>query len=105
MFAGLQVFNGAGGVIVDTNIPYAKLLGIVESTGTNNGQVTVSMFESGQPFAVVLPSAYTPPGYWSFPNYPMVEISGGTLKWVFYDFYAGTGGGTRWPCKIVYGIY
>lgn len=78
MSFGLQVFNAAGGIILDTNTRAARILARI-STGTANGSYTYSGAFSGELQAVLDAPNYGNGGS----RIPSVSVSGTTVNWSF----------------------
>lgn len=100
---GLQTWDAAGVLKIDTNKRYAKFLGEVTSTGTADGSVSHSGLATGTPFAMVLPlpsgTKPEPPQNWIFPT---ARFNGTTLIW---EFAMNGIPYTKQPAKILYGVF
>lgn len=107
MNEGLQVWDAAGVLRLDTNISYARFLGEVANSGTANGSVIHADLAKGAPFALVLPlpsgTKPEPPQSWIFPT---IRFSGTTLIWEFitYSNASFPPSFSRQPAKILFGI-
>lgn len=108
MSQGLQVWDAAGVLRLDTNARYARFLGEVASTGTANGSISHAGLAKGTPFAMVLPlpsgTKPEPPQSWIFPT---ARFSGTTLIWEFITTSSASYPAavyTKQPAKILYGI-
>lgn len=95
MPVGLQVFDPAGNIAVDTSDLLGRVLG-VRAAGKVNGSINVPGFSTGTGWAAVLPhrvdDVYSPP-IWS--------ISGTTLSWSYSEPNAAY----RADATIIYGVY
>lgn len=99
MSQGLQVWNPAGQLILDTNMRLLKILGTVVATAPTGGSLTVPEFADGLAFANAIPIGNQTPGYLYF-NY---EISGTTLTWSWRSTAPTAPAGTQY--QLIYGIY
>lgn len=94
---GLQVWNAAGNLIVDTNTSLGIILGthtITKSSG--NGSLIVPNLALGTPFFLFV--AVTA----SF--FPAISISGTTISWVYDAFVNSVEPGSS-TYTILYGYY
>lgn len=107
MTAGLQIWNVAGGMILDGTHHVGKPLTVVSLTGGVSGSYTngVLTANGAQPFAA-FQRAYSfgvNKGYW-YLNSPRITISGNTVTWTYDSLngerYAENVGGI-----LVIGIY
>ncbi|WP_230958687.1 hypothetical protein [Burkholderia stagnalis] len=101
MSAGLQIFDGAGRLILDARSRAGRIVGIV-ATGGSDGGVPADL-SSGQPFWAFMPeqiffrvSGAEPP--------PLVSIDASGIRWS-YSPNGGSNAYTRVPGWIVYGVY
>ena len=92
MGAGLQVFNDAGVVVLDTSNRIAKVLGSISVN--NNGSVYVPLLAGNEPFFFVYANQAPDSVTGGLPN---VNCSGGTISWVYP--------GAVLSCTIIYGMY
>lgn len=99
MPAGLQTFDAAGNIIIDTSTRVGTLLGVVD-TGKSDGSLAVPAFALGTPFWSItsLDSSYTMYA-------PSVEVGylDGVyrIRWVFKD----SGASYNNTFRITYGVY
>lgn len=92
---GLQVWNSAGQLIVDTNNALGVILGVHTITkSAGNGSLSVPNLALGTPFFTLITSTG------SF--FPVIAISGTTISWTYDAFVASVepGGSTY---TILYG--
>ena len=88
---GLQVFDAAGNVIVDTSTRLGRVLGSATIGPSGSGSITNASFALGTPWCMIYNSS-------SFPTYePVISFSGTSLLWSFAY--------TSSSYTIVYGIY
>lgn len=93
---GLQIWDAAGNIVLDTNYRTARRLGSVV-TGTSNGSLYIPDFVQGQPFFISEPLLDNV-AYFVLPN---VVISGYTLSWSFPSQEASS----RNSMSIAYGVF
>lgn len=93
MGQGLQVFDGAGNLTLDTKDRLAKVLGTISVS--SNGSITVPLLTGNQPFILV----YSPNSSLTNTSQsePIVTISGSTITWTYQSGIV--------PVEIIYGIY
>ena len=92
MSQGLQVWDGGGAIVLDTNTRAGVALGVI-STGTSAGSFIDADLSLGEPFFFTLPGA---PG-WNG-NVAVITISGTTIYWSFPS------AGSNQSSLIIYGI-
>jgi hypothetical protein len=94
MGVGLQVWDAAGNLVVDTTTRVGKILGVTTLTGGVAGSVVDSRFGFGVGFWRVVPLT----------NYavamPTLSLSGDTLSWTWPNGGSGSQG-----YSLVYGVY
>ena len=96
MPVGLQIWDAAGNIVLDTNYRTARRLGSVV-TGTSNGSLSIPDLVQGQPFFISEPLLNNV-AYYVLPN---VTISGTTLSWSFPSQYPSS----RNSMSITYGVF
>lgn len=95
MAAGLQVWDGGGGLIFDTNDRVGRVIGSVY-TGGANGSIVHGELGAGQGFAIPLGVGFDGAG-----ALPTVRVDGSTLSWNYYT----APGFSNLNCLIIYGVY
>lgn len=95
MAYGLQIFDAAGNLIVDTNTRIGTFLDIV-SISNADGSATNAALAMGTPFWLlhVLDTAYNSIA-------PSVSVSGTTISWAWRT--PGDSGNPN--CKLIYGVF
>ena len=87
MSAGLQIFDPAGNVVLDTSTRLTRVLG--SQIVTQDGSISVSTNAGGRLFAYIVAGAAV-----QFSSLvPSVTISGNVITWMLN----GTGAGAGWP--------
>jgi hypothetical protein len=89
---GLQTWNSAGDLTLDTNYDVGRVLGITSIT-SSAGSVTDAGLTTGRPFWW-----YMKDDGGSFSTQPDISVSGSTLSWSW-----PSGGGSNG--RILYGVY
>lgn len=95
MASGLQLFDSAGAIVLDTNDSITRILGTVQTSRNVNGSLTAD-FDQGRPFFMYLSRGAS--GYTVLPD---VSISGRTLSWS----YSGKNQSNTTDAFILYGLY
>lgn len=86
---GLQVWDAAGSLIVDTSVKLARLLGVqVVGVGNPSGNLVDANFAQGTPWYFII-------GQLDPYNRPDVSIAGTTLTWTSRGSFTGS---------IMYGV-
>lgn len=93
MAAGLQVWDEFGRPLVEITDRMTRVLGLVD-TGGSNGSVSHVGFASGSSWFHVLT-----PAVGLTADFPNIVISGNTLSWTYTYLQYAT------PVQIVYGVY
>lgn len=96
MPAGLQTWDAAGRLRLDTSVRMANLVGSVYTNGTNGSLVTDT--SKGTPFFYVTCPSETGPEH----LLPIVSYSGNTLSW---QYIGGDGDSIRFGVTITYGFF
>jgi hypothetical protein len=92
---GLQVWDAAGNVAIDTTSSVGTIVGSV-AYGNTNGSATISEFSLGRPVWFVLPGTGGSSVY-----QPNITVSGNTLSWTWTI----SGSASNPPGVIAYGFY
>lgn len=92
---GLQVWNAAGVLILDTPMRLGRVLGTA-SIGNTNGSVSNALLTTGTPFWFVYSLNANAAVY-----QPVVSVAGSTLSWTW----AASGASYNTPCALIYGVY
>lgn len=102
MTAGLQIFDGAGRLILDAKSRAGRVVGIVH-TGGADGSASANM-SGGEPFWAFMPERIFYRVSGAEPS-PIVAINAGGVSWSYSPNYAGSNAYTRVPGWIVFGVY
>ncbi|AFQ50456.1 hypothetical protein [Burkholderia cepacia] len=102
MTAGLQIFDGAGRLILDAKSRAGRVIGIVH-TGGNDGSVAASM-TGGEPFWAFMPDQIFYRVSGAEPS-PVIAINAGSVSWSYSGNASGSNAYTKVPGWIVYGVY
>lgn len=97
MPSGIQIFNGSGSIVFDTNDRAGKIVGILNTTAPASGSVVLSGMGEGIPFFMCVNNQGTYGG-------PLLvwNASNSTLTWSF------TPGDASLPSEtytVYYGVY
>ncbi|KVL10754.1 hypothetical protein WJ45_02525 [Burkholderia ubonensis] len=102
MTAGLQIFDGAGRLILDAKSRAGRVVGIVH-TGGADGSVSANL-SGGEPFWAFMPERIFYRVSGAEPS-PIVSINAGGISWSYSPNYAGSNAYTRVPGWLVFGVY
>lgn len=79
MPAGLQIWDAAGSLILETSTRVGTLVGHIDTLAVN-GLITVPATLMGEPLLFVKQMTFPRDYVYIFPS---ISISGGTLRWVY----------------------
>ncbi|MBU9501338.1 hypothetical protein KTE68_14265 [Burkholderia multivorans] len=102
MVAGLQIFDGAGRLLLDAKSRAGRVVGIVQ-TGGVDGSAGADM-SGGEPFWAFMPEQLFYRVSGAEPS-PVVSINGGGISWSYSPNDSGSNAYTRVPGWIVFGVY
>lgn len=97
MGVGLEIFDDAGGVVLDASTLVGRVLGTFD-TGTVNGSFQNAALTGGLPFYFANLNATA-----LMQCIPEITISGTTVSWVFRDYAISGGNAPRVSSTVVYG--
>ncbi|MGU7780540.1 hypothetical protein [Burkholderia sp. PU8-34] len=101
MTAGLQIFDGAGRLVLDAKSRAGRVVGIKWIDG--DGSVSVDL-SSGEPFWAFMPD-------WIFKRVsgtepkPIVSIGGSGVSWRYNPNSSGSNAYNRVPGWLIYGVF
>ncbi|MCW5185072.1 hypothetical protein [Burkholderia cenocepacia] len=102
MATGLQIFDGAGRLILDAKSRAGRVVGIARAGG-GDGSVAADL-SSGEPFWAFMPDQLFYRVSGAEPS-PIVAINGGGVSWRYSGNTSGSNAYTPVPGWIVYGVY
>ncbi|ABC35944.1 gp21 [Burkholderia thailandensis E264] len=102
MGTGLQIFDGAGRVILDARSRAGRVVGIAW-TGGGDGSVAADM-SGGEPFWSFMPAHIFYRVSGAEPS-PIIAIDRNGLSWRYSGNTSGSNAYTQVPGWIVYGVY
>ncbi|MDN8102304.1 hypothetical protein [Burkholderia multivorans] len=102
MVAGLQLFDGAGRLLLDAKSRAGRVVGIVH-TGGVDGSVAADM-SGGEPFWAFMPEQLFYRVSGAEPS-PVVSANAGGISWSYSPNDSGSNAYTRVPGWIVFGVY
>lgn len=91
--AGLQVWDEAGRVVMDSTTRLGLAIGVLQ-TGTSNGSYSDARLLGGSPFIIVSPDSMG-----LTISVPVVTVSGQTVSWTF-----PASSHSRANARVTYGI-
>ncbi|WP_260439204.1 hypothetical protein [Burkholderia sp. Bp9099] len=102
MAAGLQIFDGAGRLVLDAKSRAGRVVGIVH-TGGIDGSAAANM-SGGEPFWAFMPDQIFYRVSGAEPS-PVVSINAGGVSWAYSGNASGSNAYIRVPGWIVFGVY